>query len=99
MLTMRLQRSTGFHLGGFLFAPVRHGIAPRLRLRVSGGARLERETEKQLEALGWIGRTEEERVVNALRQCVIALGGESDGTAGLAVVADHPADPASDTHQ
>jgi hypothetical protein len=46
-----------------------------------------------------IGRTYERRVANALRQCVIALGAESDGTAGPAVVADHPADPVSSTRQ
>ena len=46
-----------------------------------------------------IGRTDEERVVNALRQCVIALGAEADGTAEPAVVADHPADPVSSTRQ
>ena len=48
-----IQRSTGLHLGRLLFAPVRRGIAARLRLLVSGGARLERETEERLEAFGW----------------------------------------------
>ena len=48
-----VQRSTGLRLGRLLFAPVRRGIAARLRLLVSGGARLERETEERLEALGW----------------------------------------------
>jgi long-chain acyl-CoA synthetase len=46
-----------------------------------------------------IGRTDEERVANALRQCVIALGAESDGTAGPAIVANRPADPVSNTRQ
>jgi long-chain acyl-CoA synthetase len=46
-------RSTGLHCGRILFAPVRHRVAPRLRLLVSGGARLETETEEKLEALGW----------------------------------------------
>jgi long-chain acyl-CoA synthetase len=41
-------------LGRVLFAPVRRAMAPRLRLLVSGGARLERETEERLEALGWM---------------------------------------------
>jgi long-chain acyl-CoA synthetase len=47
------QRSTGLRLGRLLFAPIRHQVAARLRLLVSGGARLERETEEPLEALGW----------------------------------------------
>jgi long-chain acyl-CoA synthetase len=45
---------TGLNLGSFLFASMRRKISPQLRLLVSGGARLERETEQQLEALGWI---------------------------------------------
>jgi len=48
-----VQRSTGLRPGRLLFAPVRREIAARLRLLVSGGARLERETEERLEALGW----------------------------------------------
>ena len=48
-----VQRSSGLRLGRLLFAPVRRGIAPRLRLLVSGGSRLERETEDRLEAFGW----------------------------------------------
>jgi hypothetical protein len=46
-----------------------------------------------------IGRTDEARVVNGLRQCLIALGAESDGTAGAAVVADQSADPVSSARQ
>jgi long-chain acyl-CoA synthetase len=48
-----VQRLTGLRLGRLLFAPVRRGIATRLRLLVSGGSRLEKETEDRLEALGW----------------------------------------------
>jgi long-chain acyl-CoA synthetase len=48
-----VQRSTGLRLGRLLFAPVRRGIAARLRLLVSGGSRLEKKTEERLEALGW----------------------------------------------
>jgi len=48
-----VQSSSGLRLGRLLFAPVRRGIAPRLRLLVSAGSRLERETEDRLEALGW----------------------------------------------
>lgn len=48
-----VQRSTQLHPGRLLFAPVRHAFAPSLRLLVSGGAKLERETEERLEALGW----------------------------------------------
>jgi long-chain acyl-CoA synthetase len=43
------------------------------------------------------GRTDEERVVDALRQCVIALGAKSEGTAGPVVAADRLADPVSNT--
>jgi len=48
-----MQNATGLRLGRVLFAPVRRGIGRHLRLLVSGGARLERETEERLEALGW----------------------------------------------
>src|SRR5262249_43990131 len=48
-----VQRSTGLRLGRLLFAPIRRSIVARLRLLVSGGARLEQETEERLEALGW----------------------------------------------
>jgi long-chain acyl-CoA synthetase len=41
------------------------------------------------------GRTDEERVANGLRQCLIALGVEAGGIAGPAVVADHSDDPVS----
>jgi long-chain acyl-CoA synthetase len=37
----------------FSVCACRHPMAPRLGLLVSGGARLEKETEEQLEALGW----------------------------------------------
>jgi long-chain acyl-CoA synthetase len=52
--TIFVQQTSGLRLGRFLFARVRHTVAPRLRLLVSGGARLERETEERLEALGWM---------------------------------------------
>jgi long-chain acyl-CoA synthetase len=48
-----VEHSTGLPAGRLLFAPVRHALAPRLRLLVSGGARLEPDTEDRLEALGW----------------------------------------------
>jgi long-chain acyl-CoA synthetase len=48
-----VQRTTRLRPGRLLFAPVRREIASRLRLLVSGGARLDRETEERLEALGW----------------------------------------------
>src|SRR6516165_6482885 len=48
-----MQNATGLRLGRVLFAPVRRGIGRHLRLLVSGGARLEKETEERLEALGW----------------------------------------------
>jgi long-chain acyl-CoA synthetase len=52
-LLILVRRRTGIGLGRFLLAFVRRSIAPRLRLLVSGGARLEPETEERLEALGW----------------------------------------------
>ena len=52
--TALVQRRCGLRLGRVFFAPIRHAMAPRLRLLVSGGARLERETEERLEALGWM---------------------------------------------
>ncbi len=52
-LATAVQRSTGLHCGRLLFAPARQGVAPRLRLLVSGGARLGKQTEERLEALGW----------------------------------------------
>src|SRR5439155_23868921 len=52
-----VQRVTGLRLGRLLFAPVRRGVAAHLRLLVSGGSRLERETEERLEALGWTVRS------------------------------------------
>jgi long-chain acyl-CoA synthetase len=48
-----VKRSTGLRLGRLLFTPIRRGIAPHLRLLVSGGSRLETETENRLETLGW----------------------------------------------
>ncbi len=52
-LSMLVQRATGLSPARLVFAPIRHAIASRLRLLVSGGARLERQTEERLEALGW----------------------------------------------
>ena len=52
-LTIAVQRSTSFPLGRLLFAPVRRGVAPNLRLLASGGSRLDRGIEEQLGALGW----------------------------------------------
>ena len=51
-VTILVQQASGIRPGRFLFAPVRHGIAPDLRLLVSGGARLEGTNEEHLEALG-----------------------------------------------
>jgi long-chain acyl-CoA synthetase len=48
-----VQRATRWPLGRFLFAPVRRGVAPKLRLLVSGGARLDQAIEERLAALGW----------------------------------------------
>ena len=46
-----------------------------------------------------IGRTDDERVVNALRQSLIALATEPASAADPGTAADHPADPASSTRQ
>lgn len=48
-----VQRPTRLSLGRFLFAPIRRGVGPKLRLLVSGGARLDPGIEEQLSALGW----------------------------------------------
>jgi long-chain acyl-CoA synthetase len=48
-----VQGSTGWPLGRFMFAPIRRAVAPKLRLLVSGGARLDRGIEDRLTALGW----------------------------------------------
>ncbi len=47
------QRRTGLRPGRLWFAPVRRGMAPRLRYLICGGARLDVGTETTLEALGW----------------------------------------------
>jgi long-chain acyl-CoA synthetase len=52
-LASLIQRSIGLRPGRMLFAPLRRQIAARLRLLVSGGARLEKATEERMEALGW----------------------------------------------
>lgn len=44
---------TGSRFGPLLFAPVRRRVAPRLRLMVSGGAKLAPDSARALEALGW----------------------------------------------
>lgn len=49
----RLRRA-GLNAGRVLFLPVRRALAPRLRLLVSGGARLDPATEERLGALGWL---------------------------------------------
>ena len=81
--------------GAFEALPRERRIPKFCRITVTFG-RLE--PVASLRANG-IGRTDEERVVNGLRQCLIALGAESDGTAGAAVVADQPADPVSSARQ
>jgi long-chain acyl-CoA synthetase len=48
-----VQRLTRLSLGRFLFAPIRRGVGRKLRLLVSGGARLDPGIEEQLSALGW----------------------------------------------
>jgi long-chain acyl-CoA synthetase len=53
-ITAVVRQATGLHLGRLLFVPVRRAVAPSLRLLVSGGSRLERETEERLEAFGWM---------------------------------------------
>jgi long-chain acyl-CoA synthetase len=46
-----------------------------------------------------IGRTDEERIANALRQSVIALGVAADGTTEPGVTAGRPSDPVSSARQ
>lgn len=52
-LSRTVRRWTGMRLGKLLLAPLHRAFAPRLRLLVSGGARLEPRVETGLEALGW----------------------------------------------
>lgn len=52
--SMLVGRASGLRAGPLLFAWMRRGIASDLRLLVSGGARLERNIEERLEALGWM---------------------------------------------
>jgi long-chain acyl-CoA synthetase len=52
-LAIAVRRRTGLSPGRLLLAPLRRGVAPQLRLLVSGGARLEPATEERLEGLGW----------------------------------------------
>lgn len=49
----RLFARLPWHPGGALFAPLRRRVGPRLRLLVSGGAALDPELARRLEALGW----------------------------------------------
>ena len=53
-LAILVQKATGLRLGRLFFGSVRSGVAPRLRILVSGGARLEKETAEKLEGLGWV---------------------------------------------
>lgn len=53
-LCMTTRRRWGVALGGFVFRGLRNRIGPRLRLLVSGGARLEPDAAWGLEALGWL---------------------------------------------
>ncbi len=48
-----MQQRTGLNPGRLWFSTVRRNVAPHLRYLVSGGARLDREAEQQLDALGW----------------------------------------------
>ena len=52
-LSARLARSANVRLGRWLFAPLHRRLGPRLRILVSGGAALDRETEDALVGLGW----------------------------------------------
>lgn len=48
-----LHRCYGIPAGPWLFAPLRRRIAPKLRLLISGGARLEADLSWTLQVLGW----------------------------------------------
>jgi long-chain acyl-CoA synthetase len=52
-LSRRAQRRFGPSAGRHLFAAVHRNLAPNLRVLVSGGARLDPEIGRRLEALGW----------------------------------------------
>lgn len=52
-MTIWVQHRCAFNPGRWWFAPIRRAVAPHVRYLVSGGARLQRESEEQLNALGW----------------------------------------------
>ncbi len=52
-LSIKAQRHGTRWPGKLLLAPVRRGVAPHLRLLVSGGAAINAEIEETLDALGW----------------------------------------------
>ncbi len=52
-LSMGAQHRFGLRVGRRLFAAVHNGLAPTLRVLVSGGARLDPEIGRRLEGLGW----------------------------------------------
>ncbi len=79
------QRRLGIDIGRILFAGIRRRLAPELRLLVSGGAGLDPDTERTLEALGWevltgYGLTETAPILTFNRR-----GQARAGTAGQAL--------------
>ncbi|MFW6191190.1 MAG: AMP-dependent synthetase/ligase, partial [Thiohalospira sp.] len=52
-MSMAARRRLGWRAGGRLFAPVRKRLAPDLRLMAAGGAALDPDLGRRLQALGW----------------------------------------------
>jgi hypothetical protein len=84
------------YIGGAFEALPRNRRIPRLhQISVAFGPS---ETVEILRGDG-TGRTDEERIADALRRRVFALGLEASGAGGPVVVTDHQAGPISGTRQ
>lgn len=71
-LSTRLGHRLGVHWGRGLLAPFRRGIAPQVRIMASGGAALDPQLARRLDALGWqvgigYGLTETSPLVTVLQ--------------------------------
>ena len=52
-LALRARRAMGVNIGQFVFRPLRAQVGPELRLFVCGGAKLDADVNRELDALGW----------------------------------------------
>lgn len=89
-LSDRVRRYTGLHLGKLLFRPLHRRLGKRLRLIGCGGAKLDPELERRLEALGWTvltgyGLTETSPVLTFNRPRAMKSGSEGRPLPGVDV--------------